>query len=134
MKVRTADDGPPERSSSRPLILTIFSAVAFSGAAGGTILLPIQRFFLNWLGAGRYVFTLLLLGMTLSSFWTVLRKPPLTVTAWQCVGFLLFFFALSTFLAAEKGEPGGRLGPESPAIRLVVEQQHCIRKYKGICI
>ena len=117
MKVRTADDGPPERSSSRPLILTIslafltiFSAVAFSGAAGGTILLPIQRFFLNWLGAGRYVFTLLLLGMTLSSFWTVLRKPPLTVTAWQCVGFLLFFFALLTFLAAEKGEPGGRLG------------------------
>ena len=110
MKVRTADDGPPERSSSRPLILTIFSAVAFSGAAGGTILLPIQRFFLNWLGAGRYVFTLLLLGMTLSSFWTVLRKPPLTVTAWQCVGFLLFFFALLTFLAAEKGAPGGRLG------------------------
>ena len=116
MKVRTADDGPPERSSRLLILtislafLTIFSAVAFSGAAGGRVLLRVQRFFLNWLGAGRYVFTLLLLGMTLSSFWTVLRKPPLIVTARQCAGLLLLFFTLLTFLATEKGALGGRLG------------------------
>ena len=89
MKVRTADDGSPERSSRLLILtislafLTIFSAVAFSGAAGGRVLLRVQRFFLNWLGAGRYVFTLLLLGMTLSSVWTLLRRPPLIVTARQ---------------------------------------------------
>ncbi len=116
MNVRTADDGPPERSSRLLILtislafLTIFSAVAFSGAAGGRVLLRVQRFFLNWLGAGRYVFTLLLLGMTLSSVWTLLRKPPLIVTARQCAGLLLLFFTLLTFLATEKGALGGRLG------------------------